>query len=195
MTNTDIAVREDALPATLAASTVLEVIAKAAADPSTDVAKMSALIDMHERLMGMQAKNAYNEAMARLRPDLPRIKKSGEVRYPIRKGDENGPTKHAFNFAPIRSILLLLSLISLVGMPYTVLMPVLARDILHGGPHTLGFLVAMSGIGALTGAIYLAGRKSVLGLGRLIALTAGIFGLSIIAFPKMFFDNFSFLIY
>jgi MFS family permease len=89
---------------------------------------------------------------------------------------------YAFNFMPIKSILLLLSLISLMGVPYQVLMPIFARDIFHGGPQTLGFLMAMSGIGALMGAIYLAARKSIIGLGKRIALAAGFFGLGIVVF-------------
>ncbi len=89
---------------------------------------------------------------------------------------------YAFNFKPIRFILILLALVSLMGVPYQVLMPVFARDIFHGGPITLGFLMAMSGIGALTGAIYLAGRKSVIGLGKIIPLASGLFGLGVIAF-------------
>lgn len=89
---------------------------------------------------------------------------------------------YALGFAPIRSILLLLGLVSLVGMPYTVLMPVFAKEILRGGPHTLGFLMGASGIGALVGAIYLASRKSVLGLGKNIPLAASIFGIGLIAF-------------
>src|SRR5581483_5039974 len=56
---------------------------------------------------------------------------------------------------PIRSILLLLALVSLVGMPYTVLMPIFASQILHGGPHTLGYLMAAAGVGALAGAVSL----------------------------------------
>jgi MFS family permease len=83
---------------------------------------------------------------------------------------------------PIRSILLLLALISLLGMPYTVLMPVFAATVLHGGPHTLGMLMACVGIGALAGALTLAGRSSVLGLGRVIPMSAGLFGLSLIGF-------------
>lgn len=89
---------------------------------------------------------------------------------------------YAFNFVPIKYILLLLSLVSLMGMPYQILMPIFARDIFHGGPQTLGFLTAMAGIGALMGAIYLAGRRSVVGLGKRIALFSGIFGLGIIVF-------------
>jgi len=88
----------------------------------------------------------------------------------------------AFGFPPIRSLLLLLGLVSLAAMPYTVLMPVFAKNILHGGPHTLGFLLGASGVGALVGAIYLASRKSVLGLGRLIVIALNIFGIGLIAF-------------
>jgi len=86
--------------------------------------------------------------------------------------------------APIRSILLLLALISLVGMPYSVLMPIFAGNILHGGPHTLGFLMGASGVGALTGAIILAARKSVLGLGRLVAFSAAAFGFGLATFSQ-----------
>jgi len=90
---------------------------------------------------------------------------------------------YAFNSTPIKFILILLSLVSLMGVPsYQVLMPVFARDIFHGGPITFGFLMAMSGVGALTGAIYLAGRKSVIGLGKIIPLASGFFGSGVIAF-------------
>ncbi|MDQ3820148.1 MAG: MFS transporter, partial [Acidobacteriota bacterium] len=74
--------------------------------------------------------------------------------------------KYATRFAPIRNVLLLLALVSLVGMPYTILMPVFANDILKGGPNTLGLLMAASGVGALAGAMLLAARRSVLGLGK-----------------------------
>jgi MFS family permease len=89
---------------------------------------------------------------------------------------------YAFGFAPIRSILFLLGLISLMGMPYTVLMPIFARDVLHGGPHTFGFLMAASGVGAVAGAIYLASRRTVLGLGRIIVIASSIFGIGLITF-------------
>ena len=89
---------------------------------------------------------------------------------------------YAFGSAPIRSIILLLGLVSLMGMPYTVLMPVFAKEILHGDSHTFGFLMGASGIGALAGALYLASRKSVLGLGKIIPLSAAIFGFGLIAF-------------
>ena len=88
------------------------------------------------------------------------------------------------HFAPIRGILLLLALISLVGMPYTVLMPIFAGTILHGGAHTLGFLMAASGVGALVGALVLATRRSVVGLGRVIAMTSAGFGVGLVAFAN-----------
>lgn len=90
--------------------------------------------------------------------------------------------RYASGFAPIRKVLMLLALVSLVGMPYTVLMPVFANEILHGGPNTLGLLMAASGVGALAGALLLAARKSVLGLGKFIPLMAGAFGAGLIAF-------------
>jgi MFS family permease len=89
---------------------------------------------------------------------------------------------YVIGFQPIRSILALLALISLVGMPYTTLMPIFAGNILHGGAHTLGFLMGAVGIGALFGAVTLAARRSVLGLGRIVPLTAAGFGASLIAF-------------
>jgi len=76
---------------------------------------------------------------------------------------------YTFGFVPIKSIIL-------------VLMPVFAKEILHGGSHTFGFLMGASGLGALTGAIYLAARKSVLGLGRIITLSAAIFGFGLVVF-------------
>jgi len=89
---------------------------------------------------------------------------------------------YTFGFAPIRYILFLLGLASLMGMPYTILMPVFAKDILHGGPQTLGFLMAAAGVGAATAALYLASRRSVLGLGRIIAISSGVFGIGLIGF-------------
>ncbi|MGD8453911.1 MAG: MFS transporter [Phycisphaerae bacterium] len=88
----------------------------------------------------------------------------------------------AFGFAPIRAILLLMALTSLVGMPYAVLMPVFARTVLHGGAITLGFLMAAAGVGALLGALWLAMRESVLGLGRLIAAGGIVAGIALVAF-------------
>ncbi len=90
--------------------------------------------------------------------------------------------KYTFGFAPIKYIILLLALVSLMGMSYQVLMPVFAKEILHGGSHTFGFLMGASGLGALTGALYLASRKNVLGLGKIIPLAAGLFGIGLISF-------------
>ncbi len=89
---------------------------------------------------------------------------------------------YAFGFGPIRSLILLLALVSLVGVPYTVLMPVFAARVFHGGPHTLGFLMTASGCGALIGALWLAARRSVIGLGRIIPTASALFGLGLIAF-------------
>ena len=90
--------------------------------------------------------------------------------------------RYVAGFAPIRAILALLAFVSLTAMPYAVLMPVFASQVLHGGPHTFGLLMASTGVGALGGALYLASRRTVLGLGRLIALAGGSFGLSLVAF-------------
>jgi MFS family permease len=104
---------------------------------------------------------------------------------------------YALGFTPLRYIILLLALVSLVGMPYAVLMPVFAKKVLLGGSLTLGFLMAGAGIGALTGSIYLAYKRSVLGLVRIVPLSTATFGLGLIAFsfsrtlwlslPLMFF--------
>ena len=89
---------------------------------------------------------------------------------------------YTFGFSPIRNTILLLALVSLMGMPYMVLMPVFAKEILHGGSHTFGFLVGASGLGALTGALYLASKKNALGLENLIPLSAAVFGIGLITF-------------
>ena len=85
-------------------------------------------------------------------------------------------------FLPIRTILLLFALVSLMGMPFVVLMPVFAATVLHGGPHTLGFLMGAMGVGALVSALSLAARRSVRGLIRMIPVAAGVFGLGLIGF-------------
>ena len=86
------------------------------------------------------------------------------------------------HFVPIRTILSLFALVSLMGMPFVVLMPIFAARVLHGGPHTLGFLMGAMGTGALVSALNLAARKSVLGLGRVIAISATTFGVGLIGF-------------
>jgi len=89
---------------------------------------------------------------------------------------------YAFGFPPVKYIILLLTFASLVAMPYPVLMPVFAREVLQGGANTLGFLMAGAGVGALAGAIYLASRKNVFGLGKIIVVSACSFGVGLICF-------------
>ena len=74
---------------------------------------------------------------------------------------------------PIRTILVLLGIVSMMSAPLTVLMPLLATKVLHGGPYTLGLLTAALGVGALAASLFLAARKSVIGLGRVIAVATG----------------------
>lgn len=108
---------------------------------------------------------------------------------PIREGDgvlrrlKEG-YDYAFGFPPIRSILLLIGLISLVGMPYTVLAPIFATNILKGGADTLGFLMAATGLGALVAAVYLGSRSTILGLGRIISIAPAVFGVALIVFAQ-----------
>jgi len=96
--------------------------------------------------------------------------------------------KYTFGSMPMRYVILLLALVSFMGMPYTVLMPVFAKNILHGGSHTFGFLMGAAGIGALCGSMYMASRKSVIGLSKIIALAAAIFGfgLCVFSFSNLF---------
>ena len=82
----------------------------------------------------------------------------------------------------IRTILLLFALVSLMGWPFTVLMPIFALDVLHGGAHTQGFLMGAVGVGALISAISLAVRKTVLGLGRMVPISTAAFGFGLIGF-------------
>jgi predicted MFS family arabinose efflux permease len=82
----------------------------------------------------------------------------------------------------IRSLLLLIGLVSLVGMPYTVLMPIFADGILHGGARGLGILMGATGVGALLGALTLAAKTGVKGLGRWITITCATLGISLFCF-------------
>ncbi len=102
-------------------------------------------------------------------------------RTQVFQGFKEGLT-YAVGFAPIRSILLFLGWISLVGTANTTLLPVFAKTILHGGAQTYGFLMAAIGVGAIIGAIFLASRRSVLGLGKIMAIASTIFGVGLISF-------------
>ncbi len=106
--------------------------------------------------------------------------------YRTPKGSPLAHIMEGFRFVrrtgPIRAILLLLGLVSLVAMPYTVLMPVFADKILHGGARGLGILMGATGVGALLGALTLATRTGVRGLGRWVAFSCGAFGISLVLF-------------
>jgi len=88
---------------------------------------------------------------------------------------------YAVNFPPIWAVLILVALVSLAGLPYAVLMPVFAAEVLHGDAHTLGWLMTAPGIGALIATVYLASRKSIYGAGPRIAVGAIMFGAGLIA--------------
>jgi len=85
-------------------------------------------------------------------------------------------------FAPVRTVLILFAIVSFMGVPYTVLMPVFTTKILHGGAHMLGFLMGAAGVGSIFAALSLAARKSVRGLYRVLPTVSAIFGGGLIAF-------------
>ena len=97
---------------------------------------------------------------------------------------------YTFGFAPIKYLILLLALVSLLGSSYQVLIPVFAKEVLHGGSDTYGFLMGASGFGALIGALFLASRESVLKLGRLVPAATTLFGAGLIALS--FINDFNF---
>jgi len=92
--------------------------------------------------------------------------------------------RYVLQSVPIRSALLLVAIVSTAGTPYTVLMPAIAAQVLHGGPNTLGLLMTATGVGALGGALYLAQRESVVGLGRIIMWASAVFGVGLIIFSQ-----------
>jgi MFS family permease len=85
-------------------------------------------------------------------------------------------------FRPIRTILLLFSLLCVMGYPFAVLLPVYVVQVLHGGAATLGWLSGASGIGALVSAISLALRKSIVGLTRMLQIAAAMLGAALVLF-------------
>jgi MFS family permease len=119
-------------------------------------------------------------ALAAMRINASEKRHSGHAVY----GELREGFSYAFASAPIRNVLLLVGLVSLAGMPYIVLMPVIARDILGGGPRTLGLLMATSGFGAFAGTIFLASRRDTAAFGKVIygaviLFFAGIFAFSL----------------
>jgi MFS family permease len=112
--------------------------------------------------------------MMRVQPN-PRFARHTAILHNLKEG-----FAYAFGFLPIRVLLLLLALVSLTGASYTQLLPVFAQQILRGDARTQGFLVAASGLGALAGALYLAMRRSVRGLGAVIAWSPAVFGAGLI---------------
>ena len=118
-----------------------------------------------------------------------------KIEHPVKVNIEGSPFEHILEGVrfvskalPLRALLLLLGVVSLVGMPYSVLMPVFASQILHGGVRELGWLMGATGVGALLGALSLAARAGVKGLSKLIAVCAAGVGPSLIrvAASKMF---------
>jgi MFS family permease len=83
---------------------------------------------------------------------------------------------------PVRALLLLVAFVSIFGLPYSVLMPIFASEVLKGGPRALGVLLGSAGVGALGGALTLASRRRVHGLGRVVAISVAVLGSSLVLF-------------
>lgn len=107
----------------------------------------------------------------------PRKRPESQVIDELRAGFQ-----YVARFTPVRSLLLIVTLVSIFGTPYIVLMPAIASSVLHGGPHTLGILMASSGVGALVGTFYLASRHTVVGLGKVIVIATAGLSTGLIAF-------------
>jgi MFS family permease len=114
---------------------------------------------------------------------LMRLKMQGGT---VRKGSAISNVLEGFRFVrrtrPIRALLLLLGLLSIVGMPYSVLMPIFADKVLHGGPRGLGILMGATGLGALIGSLLLAAKSGTRGLGKLVAYASTGFGAGLVFF-------------
>ena len=111
--------------------------------------------------------------VAKLKPVQQKIR----ILHELREG-----FSYAFGSPPIRSILFLVALSSLAGMPFTMLLPVFAKEVFHGGAGTYGLLMAAVGTGALSGTVYLASRRSLIGLSSLLPVTMAVFGSGLLAF-------------
>ncbi len=119
----------------------------------------------------------------------PRQNRTGKA--PVLRQFREG-IRYVFDFKPILAILALLSVFSIAGAPFMVLLPAFAKDVLHGGAHTFGFLMSAAGVGALSATMYLASRRNARGLIKLIPIAAAAFGLGIASFALS--DNFVFSI-
>jgi MFS family permease len=113
----------------------------------------------------------------RVAPEPGGARPSGHPWHNLKEG-----VAYAWRLAPIRTLLLMVGLAGFAGMPYRVLMPVFATDVLHGDAHTLGFLTGSIGVGALAGALYLAARRGVRGLGRVILVAVVVTGAALVGF-------------
>lgn len=111
------------------------------------------------------------------------VKKKGNLLKDMKEGLD-----YTFGFAPIKYLLILLAVVNLMGASYQVLVPVFAKEILHGGSDIFGFLMGAAGFGALIGAVYLASRETILKLGRLIPAATALFSIALIvlSFTKLF---------
>ncbi len=108
---------------------------------------------------------------------VPRAKSGQHVSQELREG-----FSYVWRFAPVRALLLIVTIVSIFGTPYIVLMPAIASSVLHGDAHTLGVLMTASGVGALLGTVYLASRHTVVGLGKVIITATAALGAGLIAF-------------
>jgi MFS family permease len=112
-----------------------------------------------------------------------RVRRDGQMQV---EGSAFANLREGFDYVrrtrPVRALLVLVAFVSIFGLPYTVLMPIFASDVLGGGPRALGLLLGATGVGALAGALTLAARKSVQGLGRVVALSVAVFGFLLILF-------------
>ncbi|BDI34199.1 MFS transporter [Capsulimonas corticalis] len=115
--------------------------------------------------------------LMRLEPDTRKPSAHSGLIAQMREG-----WRYVVGFAPIKTILIMLGISSIAGMSYPTIMPIFATRILHGAPSTLGLLLGSAGLGSLGGALYLASRKTILGLGRIIPKAAAFSGLALIAF-------------
>jgi MFS family permease len=116
-------------------------------------------------------------ALAAIRLPAEEREPTGAVLRHVRDG-----FAYAFGHAPTRDMLIVFAMISLVGVPYFVLLPVFARDVLAGDARTLGLLTSCAGLGAFAGALLLAARDTLQGLGRLVLRATTVFGLALVAF-------------